>query len=123
MIESDNEKPVSMKSDELEGGRRDPLFADLCNPALDARDALSQYRMALIRTDYRSIWHRLLCWCGQPEAKRAARALRGAEQHARRVAQRSEAHRQAIRALAAKQPSAVREQVNLLALSSDCDMV
>lgn len=94
-------------------------FSALCNPDLDARDALVEYKLALVGTNYRNFWHRFLYWCREPEATRAELALRAAEEHVRVVAQRSEAHRLAMCAIAARQPLAVREQDGFLALLSD----
>ena len=78
-------------------------FAVLSNPEVEACEALAEYRAAIAMTNHRSAWHRILCWCGDLQARRAEHALLVARRRVRGVARRSDAHRHAIRDIGGQQ--------------------
>lgn len=82
----------------------------------EVRDALAAYKSALIKSNYRSWWHRTLCWAGDPSALMAEISLRAAENAAKAVVNRSPAHQDAARAVSRQQPESVRQKDSFLSL-------
>lgn len=78
--------------------------------------ALAGYKLALIRTGYKGVSHRILCWFGDKEATARAVSLERAEQNARTVANQSPEHRAMLDKIIQSQPVEIAERDNFLSL-------
>lgn len=78
----------------------DPIEGEICS-------ALAAYKWALIKTNYRSLWHRLLCSAGDKTAISNAAALDRAEKHAQQVVSKTPEHRAALERIVRQQPEDV----------------
>lgn len=87
----------------------DPIEAEVST-------ALTGYKLALIRTGYKGVWHRLLCWTGDKEAIARSASLERAEQHAQQVVGKTPEHRLALERIVRKQPDHVAEKDRFLEL-------
>lgn len=81
--------------------------------------ALGRYKMALIRTGHRGVWHRFMCWTGDKEALSLKAELDEAERHAKAVISKSTAHRAVLETIVKQQPESVARKDNLLSLLSE----
>ena len=82
----------------------------------EVREALANYKMALINTHYRNWWHRLLCLVGDNEANESERSLRDVEQATRVTVNQSPAHQAVVRVVSSQQPENARNMDAFLAL-------
>ncbi|MCF5371956.1 hypothetical protein [Pseudomonas syringae] len=87
----------------------DPIEAEVSR-------ALAGYKLALIRTGYKSVLHRFLCWVGDKEATARASSLERAEQNARTVVSQSQEHRAMLDKIIQSQPVEIAERDNFLSL-------
>lgn len=62
----------------------------------DVSAALAGYKLALIRTGYNGLWHKLLCWAGDNEARARALTLERAEKHFPCLIGQTQGHRLAF---------------------------
>lgn len=87
----------------------DPIEGEICS-------ALGAYKWALIGTNYRSLWHRLLCSAGDKDAISNAAALGRAEKHAQQVVNKTPEHRAALERTVRQQPEDVARKDRLFDL-------
>lgn len=87
----------------------DPIEAEVST-------ALAGYKLALIRTGYKGVSHRFLCWVGDKEATARAVSLERAEQNARTVVSQSPKHRAMLDKIIQSQPVDIAERDNFLSL-------
>lgn len=87
----------------------DPIEGEVCS-------ALAAYKLALVRTGYRSLWHRLLCSAGEKSAISNAAALNRAEKHAQQVVSKTPEHRAALERIVRQQPEDVARKDRLFDL-------
>ncbi|HFR8653482.1 TPA: hypothetical protein ACHWWS_004527 [Escherichia coli] len=76
----------------------------------EASQALSLYKIALIKTNYRNFWHRLLCKLRDKEALENECILVKQEIRCRDVINQSDAHREMLKTLISQQPSDIRQR-------------
>lgn len=81
--------------------------------------ALARYKMALIRTGHRGVWHRFMCWAGDKDAISLQAELDQAERHAKSVIGKSPAHRSVLEGIVKQQPDSMARKDNLLSLLSE----
>lgn len=89
----------------------DPIEGEVCA-------ALAVYKWALIQTNYRSFWHRLLCSAGDKEAISHADTLDRAESQARQIVSKTPEHSLALERLVRQQPEDVARKDRFLELLS-----
>jgi hypothetical protein len=87
----------------------DPIEGEVCA-------ALAAYKWALIGTNYRGFWHRLLCSAGDKAAISHAAALDRAEKHAQQVVSKTPEHRAALERIVRQQPEDVARKDRLFDL-------
>lgn len=83
---------------------------------LEVGSALADYKAAMIMTNYRSLYHRLMCWLKNKEALHAEARLMRYEEAARNIAKKSEAHQNVVRHIVENQPEWVRWQDDFISL-------
>lgn len=76
----------------------------------EVSQALSLYKIALIKTNYRNFWHRLLCKLRDKEALENECILVKQEIRCRDVINQSDAHREMLKILISQQPSDIRQR-------------
>jgi hypothetical protein len=87
----------------------DPVEGEVCA-------ALAAYKWTLIGTNYRSVWHRLLCSAGDKLAISNAAALVQAEKHVQHVVRKTPGHRAALERIVRLQPEDVARKDRFLNL-------
>ncbi|PRW84437.1 hypothetical protein [Pseudomonas fluorescens] len=87
----------------------DPIEGEVCA-------ALAAYKWALIGTNYRSLWHRLMCSAGGKAAISSAAVLDRAEKHAQQVVSKTPEHRSALERIVRQQPEDVARKDRLFDL-------
>lgn len=78
--------------------------------------AVSAYKLALIRANYRGIGHRFMCWIGDKEARANSATLFQAKQHAQGVLSKSPVHRLVLERIVLSQPEEMAKRDNLHSL-------
>ncbi|ECI4151947.1 hypothetical protein DPO80_16575 [Salmonella enterica subsp. salamae] len=76
----------------------------------EVSQALALYKIALIKTNYRNFWHRLLCKLRDKESLENERILVKQEIRCRDVINQSDAHREMLKTLISQQPSDIRQR-------------
>lgn len=82
----------------------------------EVSQALSLYKIALIKTSYRSFWHRLLCKFKDKEALENERILVKQEIQCRDVIHQSDEHREMLKNLISQQPPDIRQRDQFIRL-------
>lgn len=76
----------------------------------EVSQALSLYKIALIKTNYRNFWHRLLCKLKDKEALENERLLVTQEVKCREVINQSDEHREILKSIISQQPPDIRQK-------------
>jgi hypothetical protein len=76
----------------------------------EVSQVLALYKIALIKTNYRNFWHRLLCKFEDKEALENERLLVKQEILCRNVINQSDVHREMLKTLISQQPPDIRQQ-------------
>lgn len=76
----------------------------------EVSQALALYKIALIKTNYRSFWHRLLCKLKDKEALENERLLVKQERTCRDIINQSDEPREMLKTLISKQPPDIRQR-------------
>lgn len=78
--------------------------------------AVGGYKLALIRTNHKGVWHRIMCWAGDKESLAREASFLRAEQHAKDVLGKSPEHRLALERIVSSQPDDIAQKDKLLSL-------
>ncbi|EBC1670935.1 hypothetical protein RQ094_003876 [Salmonella enterica] len=76
----------------------------------EVSQALTLYKIALIKTSYRSFWHRLLCKLKDKEALESECLLVKQERKCRDIINQSDVHREMLKILINQQPPDIRQR-------------
>ncbi|QNV69371.1 hypothetical protein F7661_28025 (plasmid) [Pseudomonas sp. CFA] len=87
----------------------DPIEGEVCA-------ALASYKWALVKTNYRSLWHRLLCRAGDKAAISHSAFLDRAEKYAQQVISKTPEHRSALERIVRQQPEYLAKKDRFLDL-------
>lgn len=122
-IDSQLAKEARPRSSTDESGAKTNARQGLCAavPELvnwEVSSALDVYKAWLIRANYRSWSHQLLCWAGSAAARDIDAELTMAEQRARSIVNRSESHVAAARLIAGRETCAPQDAACFMALCS-----
>lgn len=76
----------------------------------EVSQALALYKIVLIKTNYRSFWHRLLYKLKDKEALENERLLVKQERTCRYIINQSDEHREMLKTLISQQPPDIRQR-------------
>ncbi|ELC2820262.1 hypothetical protein RIY08_004218 [Salmonella enterica] len=82
----------------------------------EVSQALALYKFALIKTNYRSFWHRLLCKLKDKKALENERLLVKQEKKCREIINQSDKHREMVKTLINQQPPDIRQRDQFIQL-------